>query len=714
MSGLDGALYLRSIPAYNTLRTHEPEVHMLSFCDLTKSFGGRELYRGLDFTIYPGDKLGLIGRNGAGKSTIFRLITGEELPDTGLVVRDRGIRIGFIPQLPVFTETETLYEHTLGAFAEVIEIQARIAELEHEMGTHTEQNEELEGILEEYGHLQTLLDRFGGYNFEWRARQVLMGIGFAESQFSVPMRNLSGGQRQRALLARLLVGEHDLILLDEPTNHMDLEAIMWLEEYLRNTKQAFVMISHDRSLLEHVVTGILDLELGKLDRYEGTYEHYKRQKAERLEAMLKAWEKQQDYIRKTEEFIRKYIAGVKTKQAQGRRKILSRVDRMERPKEDTKVMHLGMDGGQRGGKTVIEAEGLCKSYGKHLIFQGVNLKLERGQRVALLGPNGAGKSTLIKVLLGREKADKGKHEIGYNIDLAYFDQYQSDLNDKNSVIEEAWLARPELKYEEVRKKLGNFLFPDDTVDQKVLSLSGGERSRLVMLKMLMRNPNFLVMDEPTNHLDTYAVDALEEALADFPGTLLLISHDRSFLDAVCDRFLLLKDGKLEELWGGIDEYIHRLKGLPQIAVSAPVKSPATSPNSAPVVAKPAPPTLAKTEPASKPKPTPPAPVKAAPPAAPTSDKREVRPEKPKRPELPEPEVLMAELERIEAQEIGLSERLSDPNVYSNPDLIRKLQEELAYVVDQKDRTYNGWEYAEEVWARYREEKDAYDRYYKRK
>lgn len=522
---------------------------IITLDNIWKAYGANDILQGISWQIDPGEKIGLVGHNGCGKTTLFGVLTGKHLPDQGQMYQQRNLHIGFLEQEPTFLPEQTVFDAALEAFADLLEMQHQLSDMELTMSDkHSEP-----GFLDAYGKLRDRYELDGGYALEARVKAILFGLGFRETDLSLPTHVLSGGQKNRLALAQMLSREPDLLLLDEPTNHLDLQALEWLEYFLSDYKKAFVIISHDRYFLERTVTKIVEISQGQASFYSGTYSFYVKEKALRNAQQQKAFDAQQSEISRTEDYIRRNIAGQKTKQAQSRRKALEKVERIENPTE-RRDMGLKFKTSARGGDRVFQLNGLSKGYENRPLFDNLDLILWRGDRLGIIGPNGTGKSTLLKIIVGQLTADSGTIIPGSGLEMGYFDQTRQDLNPKNSVLDELWSLTPHAPVGEIRSFLGGFLFSGDDVEQKVGALSGGEQSRVALAK-LMRTPiNLLALDEPTNHLDIASRTVLEDALENFGGTLITVSHDRYFLNRLVNRLLVLEEGTWRLIEGNYDTY----------------------------------------------------------------------------------------------------------------------------------------------------------------
>ncbi len=524
--------------------------------DIWKSFGAYDVLTGIHWQIDPGDRIGLVGPNGCGKTTLLRLITEESLPDRGQLHRQRDLNIGFLTQEPTFDPECTVMDAALDAFADILALQHRLQDLEKTMA----EGKNSDAVLNDYGHLRDQYEHMGGYATEARAKAILFGLGFCETDLKLSTQVLSGGQKNRLALAQLLAREPDLLLLDEPTNHLDLQAIEWLEYFLLDYAKAFVIISHDRTFLERTVTKIVDLEQGVVEQYSGTYSFYIHEKEQRRAQQQKAYRAQQAHIERTEEYIRRNIAGQKTRQAQSRRRALEKLDRVERVVEQRDIA-LKFDAATRGGDRVLQVENLTKAYPDRPLFADLNFTLWWGERLGIIGPNGSGKSVLLKIFMERLAPDSGRVIPGKGLEIGYYAQTRQDLNPNLSVLEEIWSLTPNSPEVEIRNFLGAFLFSGDDVERETGSLSGGEQSRVALAK-LMRSPlNLLVLDEPTNHLDIASRHVLENALETFEGTVIAVSHDRYFLNRLVNRLIVLGDGKWQLVDGNYDAYQRQIQGV---------------------------------------------------------------------------------------------------------------------------------------------------------
>ncbi|HEX7401827.1 MAG TPA: ABC-F family ATP-binding cassette domain-containing protein [candidate division Zixibacteria bacterium] len=518
--------------------------------NITKTYSANLVLNEIFWQIEEGRKIGLLGSNGAGKTTLFRIITGELETDKGEVIRSKHLKLGFLRQEYQLEDELTLFDEMLKPFSELLVLHDQLRELEHRMSSVDDPGK----LLELYGKLQTEYESQGGYGFENKIEQVLYGLGFKKEDFDKNLSILSGGEKNRAALASVLLSEPNLLLLDEPTNHLDIEGTEWLEQYLSEFQGTVVLVSHDRYFLDRIISEVVELENHRLERYSGNFSAYLEQKAERQEKTLKEYEAQREYIIRTEDFIRRNIAGQKTKQAQSRRKTLEKLDKMEKPKTRVKKMKMSFSSTGRTSRALVWTEEVGKKYGERTLFEQVNFSIERYDRIGLIGPNGCGKTTFLKILLGKESLTSGEVKVGSNLDVGYYDQEHEGLDLESTVLDEVWKANPRLLPAEMRSYLAKFLFFGDDVFRKIKSFSGGEQSRVVLAKLILSKPNFLALDEPTNHLDIASREVLENALLEFGGTILVVSHDRYFLNKIVNRIYAFEGTDLKEYLGNYSYY----------------------------------------------------------------------------------------------------------------------------------------------------------------
>ncbi|HYP00127.1 MAG TPA: ABC-F family ATP-binding cassette domain-containing protein [Pyrinomonadaceae bacterium] len=532
---------------------------LFRFSDVYKSYGAQDVLRGVSLQINPGEHVGLVGRNGAGKTTLFRLIAGEETPDSGDVVRARGLNLGLLEQHVDFEPGMTVHESALAAFGRLQQIEHEMHELEHRMAEATD---DLDAVLERYSDLQHEFEREGGFEYAARAEAILFGLGFEREMWQLDVEKLSGGQKNRLGMARLLLAEPDVLLLDEPTNHLDVAGVEWLEEYLASYASAYVIISHDRYFLDRSCRRIVEVEMGKAVSYNGNYSAFLVEREERREAQRRAYENQQHLIAKTEEFIRRNLAGQKTKQAKSRRTMLQKMERVEAVRVDQSQGNFQLKGIERTGNQTLIVKDLSVGYPGKVLATDITFTLTRGEALGVIGPNGSGKTTFVKTLLGKLAPLGGETRWGTKVQIGYYAQQLDDLDDRNEIIMELRRVAPStVTAGELRGFLAKFLFVGDDVYKHVRDLSGGEKGRLALAKLIYSRVNVLILDEPTNHLDIPSREALEEALDAYEGTIITISHDRYFLDRVATQILALDGvGAAEHYDGDYTEY-HDWKAL---------------------------------------------------------------------------------------------------------------------------------------------------------
>lgn len=527
---------------------------------LKKSYITNLIFENLDFNVQEGEKVGLVGPNGTGKSTLFRCITGEESFDEGQLSMSARHTMGYMEQMPEFAPGFTLLDSVMEMFNDIFAMRDKLRHLEQEMGQV--EGDALEHLLEQYSNLTHQYEDLGGFSCESRAKGIIKGLGFEESDFTREIACFSGGEKTRASLARLLVREPDLLLLDEPTNHLDLEALDWLETYLRNYKGAVLVISHDRYFLDQVTTRTLELNHHALKSYAGNYSRYVELKAEQEMAQMRAYEKQQAEIARTEEYIRKYKAGIKSKQARGREKQLSRVERLDAV-QGNKSMMLHMHDVSGTGEMVLEIRDLAMAYPDKVLFHDFNETIYKGEKIGLIGGNGVGKSTVLKIIMGQLEPTNGTIRLGSRVKVSYYDQEHRQLNPDNKIINEI-VYQYDVTLNEARDLLAQVLFFGEDVEKRIGDLSGGEKARVALLKIILEEPNLLIMDEPTNHLDIASKEIVEQFLDEFPGTVFMVSHDRYLLDAVCTRTILLEDQKFMAYLGNYSYYKQKRAELERI------------------------------------------------------------------------------------------------------------------------------------------------------
>jgi ATP-binding cassette subfamily F protein 3 len=528
---------------------------MLTLTGVSKSYGDRTLFADAALQVNRGDRIGLVGPNGAGKSTLFGLILGEEPPDDGQIHQEKGSSIGYLPQESQPLGDESAFEIAVAITPDFLKVRQQVLAWDHAHPDEAAHRDDLHDDAHER------FRELNGYQVEAKARSMLGGLGFRDRDMDRPARELSGGWVMRAHLARLLTQEPDLLMLDEPTNHLDLQSLLWFQDYLRGYPGAILVISHDREFLNHLVTGIVEIRQQKLVRYSGNYNKYVAQREANDAQLLAAYKTQQKEIAHLQAFADRFKAKAsKATQAQSKLKAIERMEKIEAPVADGKRVGFRFPQPPRSGQRVLTMEGVHFAYGETKVYQGIDLEVERGERIVLVGPNGAGKSTLLKLLAGRLEPQQGKVILGHNAKSGYFSQYRVDqLQPKRTVLEEACATDPRIPELSVRSVLGSFLYTGNSVDKRIEVLSGGEKSRLALVKLLLDPPNLLLMDEPTTHLDIGSIDALVEALKQFEGTLVFISHDVYFIRALAQKVIHVADGVLTHYPGDYDLYLHKTK-----------------------------------------------------------------------------------------------------------------------------------------------------------
>ncbi len=532
---------------------------MLQLDKITLYFGDRPLFDEISATINPGERIGLVGPNGAGKSTLLKIIAGEQEADSGSVNMSNSATVGYLPQDGVDPDPElTVYQEVEQAFSEILSLREKQEQLQHQLDALDPESAEHKQTLDEFGQVQHQLENIGSYTLQADIERVLMGLGFNENDFSRSTTEFSGGWLMRIALAKLLLRQPTYLLLDEPTNHLDIESLQWIESFLKNYDGTVIIVSHDRAFLDSVTKRTLALRRGNLDDYAGNFSFYEKKYAEEQELLKKQYENQQKERKQTQEFIDRFrYKATKAKQVQSRIKQLEKMEEIELDEEQSEIS-FRFPPAERSGQVVLKLRDLVKKYDDNTVFNGIDYEIERGDKIAVVGPNGAGKSTLIRILAGIEPITSGKREIGYNVTPGYFAQHQADeLNPKNNALEEMRLAGSGENDTRLRTILGCFLFVGDDVFKKVGVLSGGEKSRVALAKMLLNSGNFLIFDEPTNHLDMQSKNILQQALQQYEGTLMIVSHDRDFLDPIVNKTLEVQPGYIKTWLGNVSYYLDK-------------------------------------------------------------------------------------------------------------------------------------------------------------
>ena len=542
---------------------------------IERSFAGEVLFDNISLQVDERDRIALVGKNGAGKSTLLKILVGEEEPTSGEINKKRDLSLSYLAQDSRFESSNTIYDEMLHVFDDLRKTERTLRQMELEMGEKT--GADLEKLMQDYDRLSEEFRQAGGFTYEADIRAILNGFKFDESMWQMKIEELSGGQNTRLALAKMLLEKPNLLVLDEPTNHLDIETIAWLENYLVNYSGALLIVSHDRYFLDKVATITLDLTKHSLDRYVGNYSSFVEQKEQKLLTEAKNYEKQQKEIAALEDFVnRNLVRASTTKRAQSRRKQLEKMERLDKPEAGTKSAHMTFHSDKTSGNVVLTVEEAAVGYDDQVLSEPINLDIRKMNAVAIVGPNGIGKSTLIKSIVGQIPFIKGEARFGANVEVGYYDQTQSKLTPHNSVLDELWndfKLTPEV---EIRNRLGAFLFSGDDVKKTVGMLSGGERARLLLAKLSMENNNFLILDEPTNHLDIDSKEVLENALIDFDGTLIFVSHDRYFINRVATQVLELSEEGSTLYLGDYDYYLEKKAELEALAAAQAEAVPAAS------------------------------------------------------------------------------------------------------------------------------------------
>jgi ATP-binding cassette subfamily F protein 3 len=636
---------------------------MISISDLDFHFGSRTLYDGASLHIKPKDKIGLVGLNGTGKSTLLRLLVGEYRPDGGSISMSKDVSLGFLNQdLLSYDSHESILIVAMQAFAEALELQKKIDEILLKFET-----DYTDDLVDKLATLQERFEALGGYTMQSKAEEILEGLGFSTEDLQKPLKTFSGGWRMRVMLAKILLQQPSLLLLDEPTNHLDLPSIKWIENYLAGYEGAVIIVSHDREFLDGTTNTTVEVSGGKLHPYAGNYSFYQEEKVLRTEIQQGAYDNQQAAIKQAERFIERFKASAsKAKQAQSRVKALDKLERIEAVAPDAARVNFKFTFSLQPGRHILRMEHVGKSYGDKLIFRDTNVHIERGDKIALIGANGKGKSTLMRLVAGAETPTAGKHQLGHNVIMAFYAQHQLEsLTVENEIIQEMNEAGSKRNEMELRGVLGSFLFTGDDVYKKIKVLSGGEKSRVALAKTLISEANFLLLDEPTNHLDMQSVNILIQALEQYEGTFIVISHDRYFVENVATKIWYIEDYQLKEYPGTYREYEQWQDEREKAAKKAGLASPAA--------AKPAPKPEPKPEPASTKTPSP-------------DQKKALK-------ELAEVE---ANIDKLEKELATYEKQLADPKIYQNTSQLKDTTVKFEQVKKELVRLNDRWEMLAEM------------------
>ncbi|USK92514.1 ABC-F family ATP-binding cassette domain-containing protein [Rossellomorea marisflavi] len=549
---------------------------LLQVNQLTKNFGADNILTNIKLEIQTRDRVALVGRNGAGKSTLLKIIAGQLSHDSGEITKPKGVSIGYLAQNTGLESELSIWDEMLTVFEHLLQQEKQLRRLEAEMADPSvyEDEDRYQRVLKEYDELQVTFKESGGYQYEADIRSVLHGLNFASFDHGTKISTLSGGQKTRLALAKLLLTKPDILILDEPTNHLDIETLSWLEGYLQGYPGAVLIVSHDRYFLDSVVNQVYEISRNRSKKFVGNYSKYLEQKALDYEKDLKLYERQQQEVAKLEDFIQRNIARASTtKMAQSRRKKLERMDLMDRPQGDEKSASFAFQIDRPSGNDVLHVNDLTIGYGDgEAIASHIDFSIKKGDSIALVGPNGIGKSTLLKTLVNKLQALSGDFKFGSNVFISYYDQQQADLSSNKTVLNELWDEYPMRNEKEIRTVLGNFLFTGEDVLKPVNTLSGGEKARLALSKMMMEKGNVLILDEPTNHLDLDSKEVLENALIDYPGTILFVSHDRYFINRIATKVIELSTGGSTEYLGDYDYYLHKLQEQEELAALEQTKA----------------------------------------------------------------------------------------------------------------------------------------------
>lgn len=628
-------------------------------CDkVTKSFGIDIILNQITFSVNAGERIGVVGGNGAGKSTLFKIIAGILPMDSGEIYKAKDTTLGYLPQNTVLESDKTIWDELMQVFAPVLELEKDLRKMEQQMADYDSMDEtQYLKLLNEYSKLQESFEEQGGYSYESYIKGVLTGLGFLPEEFQMPIPHLSGGQKTRVALAKVLLEKPNILLLDEPTNHLDLDAIQWLEDYLSVYPGTVMIISHDRYFLDSLCNNILEIENTTCRLYKGNYTSYQKQKSQWIAQREKEYTAQQKEIARQQEIIERYRSintEKSVKAAESRQKMLDKMEKVEKVYYAQQA-HFSFDINGQSGRDVLMVDSLSKAFGDNVLFEDISFHLRLGDRVAIIGPNGCGKSTLFKIILGKIPPTSGSVKIGTGVEIGYYDQELTSLNPNNTVLDELWDSFPQMTETEIRNALAARLFKGDDVYKPVASLSGGEKSRLILTKLVLGNNNLLMLDEPTNHLDMPSREELEKALVEFPGTILMISHDRYFLNKIANRIIVLESGKIKQYLGNYDDYINKKREMEILENQSKEQAPE----------------LTRT--------------------ALKEQRRRQRLERQKaREERERLESLEQEIHRLEQEIEALELEMADPKLYEDKEEMFKVQQQYEKLRDEVDKLYTEW------------------------
>jgi len=641
---------------------------LLQVSNITKSFGVDPILSNINLQILERDKIGLVGVNGAGKSTLLKIIAGEMSYDSGEIHKAKETRLGYLAQNSGLQSDRTIIDEMLLVFAHLLEVEKELRELEQKIADPELHNDEkrYEDTLERYANLSDWYKNNGGFEINTRINSVLHGMGFGEFDHGTLISSLSGGQKTRLALAKILLQAPDLLMLDEPTNHLDIETLTWLENYLRAYNGAVLVVSHDRYFLDAMTTTTVEIERHQAKKYTGNYSRYLELKAAEYEIQLKHYEKQQDEIARMEQFIQKNLVRASTtKRAQSRRKALDKLERIDRPLGELKKASFSFEIERMSGKEVLHVNNVAVQFpgSSSPLFRNLSFNLQRGEMVALVGPNGIGKSTLLKVITGQLQAITGNVDFGSHVKLGYYDQEHNILNSSNTVLEEVWSAYPHMEEVRIRTVLGNFLFSGEDVLKRISALSGGEKARVSLSKLMLAQANLLILDEPTNHLDLFSREVLEAALIDYEGTVLFISHDRYFLNKMAERIVELTPSGANYFLGNYDDMLEKKLEIEEAKQEAARRAAATK--------------QAQTQETTS------SSVQSY-----EVEKQQKRAERTKQRKL---EALEAEIAKLEASIAEWEEKLTDPAIFNDYMRIQEIQNEISALKQALESQYEQWE-----------------------